>query len=51
MRIVGLRNFVCVKGVVWAKLTVFDRGLPQSGSDMQKGSFFNFVSDHGGVLF
>ena len=43
MRIVGLRYFVCAKGVVGSKSTVglCDRGLLQVGSDMQKGSFFN----------
>ena len=41
MRIVGLRYFVCAKGVVGAKSTVRNRGLLQVGSDMQKGSFFN----------
>ena len=29
----------------------YKRGLLLSGSDMQKGSFFNLVSYHGGVLF
>ena len=51
VRIVGFRYFVCAKGVVGAKSTVCDRGMLQFGSDMQKGSFFNQVSDHGGVLF
>ena len=51
MRIVGFRYCVCAKGVVGAKSTVCDSGMLQFGSDMQKGSFFNEVSDHGGVLF
>ena len=50
MRIVGFRCFACAKGVVGAKSNVCDRGMLQFGSDMQKGSFFNQVSDHGGVL-
>ena len=41
VKILGLRYFVCAKGVVGAKSTVCDRGLLQFGSDMQKGSFFN----------
>ena len=46
------RNFLAyTKGVVRAKLAVCDWGLLQLGSNMQKGSFFSFVSDHGGVLF
>ena len=51
VKILGIRYFVCAKGVVGAKLTVSDRGLLQFGSDMQKGTFLNSVSDHGGVLF
>ena len=41
VKILGLRYFVCAKGVVWAKSTVCDRGVLQFGSDMQKVSFFN----------
>ena len=41
VKILGLRYFVCAKGVVGAKSTVCERGLLQFGSDMQKGSFFN----------
>ena len=51
VKIVGLSYFGCAKGVVTAKSAVCDRGLLQFGSDMQKGSFFNQVSDHGGILF
>ena len=48
---IGLQHFVCAKGVVGAKSTGCDRALLQFGSDVQKGSFFNNVSDNGGVLF
>mgnify|MGYP001791305923 CR=1 FL=1 len=43
VKILGLRYFVCAKGVVGAKSTVCDRGLLQFGSDMQKGSFFQLI--------
>ena len=51
MEVVRLSYFFCAKGVDRAKLTACDWGLLQLGSDMQKGSFFNKVSDQGGVLF
>ena len=41
VKILGIRYFICAKGVLGAKSTVGDRGLLQIGSDMQKGSFFN----------
>ena len=51
MKQVRLHLFCCAKGVVREKLAMCDRGLLLFGSDMQKGSFFNLVSDHGGVIF
>ena len=51
MKIVRLHLFCCAKGFVREKLAKCDRGMLLFGSDMQKGSFFNLVSDHGGVSF
>ena len=48
MKLLRLHFFCCAKGVVRAKSAKCDRGLLLFGSDVQKGSFFNLVSDHGG---